>query len=356
MSINGPVLIVEQNTSGHRMHYVRLLLEEIDRGDCDAVILTSLGASKSPEWQLHLGGFTGKLKYLESHRLTAAGIRKLVLRMNVSHVVIPDGDRLCMEIGIRRKWPRQIGLSLLIMREFVQDSKFQAISDLRQKIKNALVQSADSVENVNVFLLKSSLWTGVSKRRVVKDPITLLGSDSNRDDILSNYGAESDRFWFGVLGAITPRKNLSVIVEALTGVTSTKIGLIVAGKISEEVQDQLPAVQKQCEEHGISLAIHDSLLEDLEFDSLVRSVDCLVVAHSNEGPSGIMGKAALAGTKVVAAGAMSLKQDCAAVPSLAIWTPLTTRGLTDALSRSVIARDPRPFTELSVRDFASVLL
>jgi hypothetical protein len=126
--------------------------------------------------------------------------------------------------------------------------------------------------------------------------------------------------------------------------------------MTQNVRNRLPELEQQLTESGIALVVHDRLLNDLELDSLVCAVDCVVLAHSNEGSSGVMGKAAAVGTRIAAAGAQSLKVDCRAAPQIAAWSSLKGPDLHRLLADSSSLESPTPSISSSARDFASALL
>ena len=107
---------------------------------------------------------------------------------------------------------------------------------------------------------------------------------------------------------------------------------------------------------GITVRLVDRVLTDIELDSAVVAADCLVLAHSNEGPSGLVGKAAAAGTRVLAAGAASLKTAAAALPDTATWCPLTPSTLAQALTTCAGQPRPAPRAGLDTLAFADALL
>ena len=350
------ILVVESNPLGHRLYYVRLIVEEIlARGD-SAVIATSLTGSETAEWKLHMSSLEGQIEVLERTCFSFAMITDLAKEVAAQHVVIPDGDTLALEIGRRRTWSSDFSISLLVMRERGQPFPIPGVASVKGTIKKILLFSANQVQGVRVCILKSSLWKGRSFLTIARDPVTLAGSVIERQTSADSWQLDSNRYWFGVLGAVTSRKNLPLVVEAISRLSSLNIGLVVAGKVAEDVWDALPQLREVLTRKAIPLVVHNRLLDDLELDSLVSAVDCVVLAHSNEGSSGIMGKAAVSGTRVVAAGARSLRTDCRANPSLSVWAPLDVVALAKVLEHTSSLARPAPIGGISSRDFASVLI
>jgi hypothetical protein len=97
------------------------------------------------------------------------------------------------------------------------------------------------------------------------------------------------------------------------------------------------------------------LLSDSELDSAIASVAVVAIAHSSEGPSGILGKAAASGVAVAAAGAVSLKEDIERL-SAGTWAPLTPEAFAKALQHAVAFPRAANAGLANGRDFASSLM
>jgi hypothetical protein len=85
---------------------------------------------------------------------------------------------------------------------------------------------------------------------------------------------------------------------------------------------------------GAELMIEDGMLSDESLDDAIAMSDCIIVAHTNEGPSGLLGKAAAAGTRVLAAGATTLRKDCMILGDSATWVPLDLQAMTRAVDET----------------------
>ncbi|WP_211879768.1 hypothetical protein [Pseudarthrobacter albicanus] len=350
------VLVVEPNATGHRLYYVRLIVEEILARGQVALVATAPKADSSPEWNLHLSHLVSQTEYLASSDFTPMGIAILANRLDVDHVVVPDGDPVAIEIGRRRAWPAKASITVLVMREHAQPSRIPGVARLKGILKNGLLRSANTVQGVTVCILKSPLWAGYSSLPVALDPVTLAGDAAERLDASKAWNLDSTRYWFGIVGAITARKNLPLVAAAIARLQGENVGLVLAGKVSDDVRATIPEIQEMLAQSGTSFIVENRLLSELEIDSLIAALDCVVLAHSNEGSSGIMGKAAMSGTRIAAAGARSLKSDCRAVPLMSAWVPLTEADVSYMLARSSTLGRPIPIDGVSSRDFASALI
>ncbi len=127
------------------------------------------------------------------------------------------------------------------------------------------------------------------------------------------WDLDDSRYWFGIIGAIDERKNVSLVMAAAQGLPPGQVGLLVAGRFSDATRESLREFGAELP-GGVRLV--DRVLTDEELDAAVAAVDCVVLAHSNEGPSGLFGKAVRAGTRILGAGAQSLRRDCEERPGM----------------------------------------
>jgi hypothetical protein len=97
----------------------------------------------------------------------------------------------------------------------------------------------------------------------------------------------------------------------------------------------------------------DRVLSDEEFDAAIVAADCIVLAYGNSGPSGVLGKAALAGTPVLAAGSKSLRREARRSAGSIRWVKLTPSRIgraMDALSDGPIHTAARKAADTSFVD------
>jgi hypothetical protein len=191
---------------------------------------------------------------------------------------------------------------------------------------------------------------------VARDPVTLSGDDRSVADLSEAWSIGQDRYWFGILGAISLRKNLTVVADALSGINNAPLGLLIAGRCDPEALESAKEALQRLEASGAHVRIVDRILDEVELDSAVKLVDAVVLAHSNEGPSGLLGKAAAAGTRIVAAGAKSLRVDAAMIPSIASWSPLQLDSLSRAFEDALQRPRPSALKGLGPADFTGALL
>jgi len=169
-------------------------------------------------------------------------------------------------------------------------------------------------------------------------------------DRLDAYG---ERYWIGVFGHITPRKNLSLILSSI--LDQSDVGLMIAGPIDAEVSEAIAPLLEKFAAGGGRVLHLSGFLTDAEFDSAISAVDCVVVAQSNEGPSGIVAKAAASGRRLVLAGAKSLKRDAQYLGEQATWSPLASVALSQAIRQASSLPEPRNTVNLGTEGFLAAL-
>ena len=214
------------------------------------------------------------------------------------------------------------------------------------RLKSVLLRRVARMRGVEVFFLRGAGRTSAADGalNVVEDPVTMASTTTSVAAVRRAWQLGGDRFWFGVIGAISKRKNVDLICQALAA-TDGRIGLLLAGLIAPDAQVDSERLE-QLAARGIEVRQVSQILSDIEIDSAVAAVDCVLLMHSNEGPSGILGKAAATGTRVVAGGAQSLRDDVTAL-HLGTWVPLDPPQMAEAFTR-IMRRCSGPSIQVDV--------
>jgi glycosyltransferase involved in cell wall biosynthesis len=349
------VMIVEGNPDGHRLYYASLLASTaLEYGD-RVTLATTAAALSSSEWSVHMGAVGDRLAVAELNDFSLDVVGNLADELEIDHVVVPDGDSFVFELSKGRRWSARGTVTALVMREKGQPSTIPGLAVMKTLAKNILLQLANLGPRVEVRVLKSAPWRGFSMLPISRDPVTLT-----RREMTQDCGALSilpdGSFWFGIIGAIGHRKNLPLVAAAIASLNRPDVGLVVAGQIEDGVLGQALPYLERIREAGGRVKIIDRILSDSEIDRIIAELDCAVLAHSNDSPSGILGKAVAAGTRIVAAGASTLRSDCRHIGSGAEWVRLDEQNLSEALARATRKPPPVPTRLASAGDFASSLL
>lgn len=349
------VLIIEPNHDGHRLSYVSLLVSAASAVGDHVVFATNSRVVASGEFEVHLGKFNSQLELVTNEDLSLAEIERLCRDLDIDHVVVPDGDSIAYALAKGHPWTWRGTITALVMREKGQPSRFLGVTSAKTAAKTVLLLAANLRPRIQVRVLKSAIWKGYSLLPVSRDPVTLSTFTETNGNSFAPILTDQF-FWFGILGKVSHRKNLPLVAAAIAAVNRRDIALVVAGQIEEGVLELAKPALQRIREGGGRVAIIDRLLSDKEMDDLLRRIDCVVLAHSNEGPSGILGKATAAGTRIVAAGASSLRSDCRNIGLGAEWTPLKESELSLALARAISQPGPLPSQNASAGEFAYGLL
>lgn len=345
------VLIVEDDFRGHRLSYVRIIAEAAMHRGYRVTLALPTDVLTTEEGRVFILDIVKRVDIVDLDSFDIGHLKELSESLGASVVVVPDADNLLLPLALGG-WPGRATLSVLAMRVTGQSG-----SRLRQLgqtlVKRLAVSAVGLLPRVRVHYLRSSL--SKPTRMGVLDPVHLNDTESSRQEAAALLSPHSDRIWYGVIGAVTVRKNLPLIVRALTELDPSGVALVVAGRIDPAVLLESEPYLKTLRDNGVPVVIEQSVLTEALFDALIATVDVVVIAHSNEGPSGVLSKAVAAGTCVVAAGARSLRRDVNA--AVGTWVPLELGPLADAL-RSAPNLFPSHATPrvATIDDFARRLL
>jgi len=347
------VLIVEPNPLGHRLHYVKLLIDECRSKGDQVHVLTTTDAVESAEWGVHLSNEKSAIIRRPSNEFSLSKIAEVSARLGVALTVVPEADHHLVSVA-RRGWSGPGALTLLAVRAEVQARPPLArMRPAKSFVKKTLIWAANLRPGVRFYALRSPLASRRGPIRWVADPVALSSSSECVDAIRNDLDSQGNRYWLGVFGAITPRKNHRLIVEAI--LDQPVIGLLIAGSVDPKVSSEVAPLFARFISNGGRLIQLPGPLSDTDFDSAIAAVDCVLVAHSNEGPSGIVIKAAASGRRLVLAGAKSLRRDAVCLGEQATWSKLDVAELRRAIRQAQRAPKPTSAVDLGDGEFRRAL-
>ncbi len=347
------ILIVAPDTGGHRLYYVRLLAEAALHKGHEVLLAAPLDEKFQEFAAVHLDHIAARLSFIDHSTFSAAAITRLAVTKDADLVIHPDGDELLMQLLRTRAIEPKVRWNLLVMRPQGQPSRSPGLVRLKSVVKLMIRLAANRHPNVEIYTLGSAGERSRS-RRTIPDPVTLSSSDTSVDLLRGDLKTSGDRYWFAVVGALDERKNIPMIANALVPLGAS-VGLVLAGRIAPPLLVEVDRALAEATAAGVAVRRMDRLLSDEELDTTVAAADCVVLAHSNEGSSGIFGKALAAGTRVVAAGARTLRADCRQASDSATWTPLRVESLTTAFREALGLPRPSP-NHHSASEFTESLL
>lgn len=353
-------LLIEQLGTGHRLFYLRLLAEAELAGGHEVTVAMPEAVRSLPEFRIHMSHLHERIEFLFIESLDLESIAQAAISCCASLTVVPDGDSTAYRLSRVGRWTGPGCIAVLVMREFAQPSRSATFTAARTIMKRILLTRVSQVKNVELRILKSATWSGHSRFRTTPDPVVLSASDAQAEELRRSWDVEADTYWFGMMGYITDRKNPILIAQALRLASSihpeSRLGLIVAGQVQPALKAELSLLFDSLAAAGVKVRVRDEALEDHELDGAVRLADCLVLAHSNEGPSGLLGKSAAAGTRVIASGASSLRSDIGSLGHGAHWCKLTVEDVAQAMGSALTQSAPLPSQVAGPTEFANSLL
>lgn len=347
------VLIVEPHSRGHRLHYVRFLIEGCHANLDRVVILTTKSAVESAEWRVHLEHHTPSVITQPAHAFGLDDIAHAAASLGADVTIVPDADGYVSQV-LLRGWSGPGMLTMLIMRGEVQPGPpFAWLRPAKTLVKRTLIWGADRRRNVRMYVLRSPLIPRRGPLHWLPEPVQLSCSPEQVETVRRQLDRDEGRYWIGVFGDITARKNLELITEAILEMPN--VGLLTAGPVDPEVSAAVSPLLEEFVSNGGMVRQIGGPLTDSEFDSAISAVDCVVAAHTNEGPSSVVLKAVASGRRLVLAGAESLRRDAARLPGQAVWTPLDARALRDAIEHARRAPEPADFVKPGCDEFVGSL-
>jgi hypothetical protein len=344
------VLIVQELWSGHRLSYVAALARRAASLGNEVHLLVRRDAVTSSEWRTHLQALASLLHVHFTDEFSPNVIREWEESLSASRIVVPDGDSLLPSLLSNRVRPTSTWV-ILSMRTRAQGVGVKPWRFLKTGLKAGLRAAVRRLCGVTVLELTSAV-NSRPRRFEVRDPIRLTANPALLASKKIEWNLSEAGFWFGVVGALDERKNLPLIVDALSRLRGADVGLLLAGRPTARVRDDLPDWSRILGDAQIRLRVIDRVLTDDELDAAVAAVDAVVIAHSNEGPSGILGKAAAAGTRVFAAGAQTLRRDVRSLPGAGLWTPLEPDSIVEGIVQCMSMDAPRPASVGTEKEFA----
>ncbi len=347
------VLVVEPNHRGHRLMYVRLLADAAAGLGARVVVVIAESALGSPEAQAHLSDLPAATAVRAEHELAVRDVERISREVHADRVVVPDGDRFALRVGLVGSWRGSGGLAVLVMRARRQPARLSALT---WAVKRRLLHRAAQVPRVDVVALVSALDTGPHAAPCAPDPVALCAGAADVEALRAAWDLSPDRYWFGVLGVVSGRKNLDLVLAALARSALQGVGVVVGGRLDAAVVEGTREVVDELRSRGVDVRVENRHLSNTEFDAAIAAVDCVIVAHDNEGPSGVLAKAVRAGTRVLAAGAHSLREDAALRPDVVSWSESTLVALVDHLRQVRGMPAPAPALDLGSEDFCRALL
>jgi glycosyltransferase involved in cell wall biosynthesis len=339
-------LIVEPDPGGHRFQAVANVARLAAR-DGEVVLLTSRGATGRPEFENFLADRALEVdeRFPVIHPPTAellAAIAEHARSRDVARVVVMDADQ-----SLKRWWylaPRVLRGVRPRPRVVFMLTRYPARLRLADRVgwklrvtKASLALAAmatGSLHRVAGFAGREDLASGWLVKRA-RDPAICGAHSRDRAALRAQLGLPLDRRLVGIFGVIGDRKNVPFVLDALIA-AGNDTDLLLAGAVREGTPAWLDGLAP---ERRRRVLVCDGFLADDELDRYVASSDAVAIALTNNGPSGIMGKALAAGVPVVTAGSVVRARELD-VTRAGVATEFTVPAFAAAVRR--VLDDPAP--------------
>lgn len=340
-------VIVEPDPNGHRFQAVANVTAVASETD-EVLLLTSTGASTSEEFDVYLAGARLSVEevfdqiYPPTAQMARAVAEKARV-LDVSTAVVMDADQSLKRWfyvarrefrGLGRRKPRVV----FMLTRYPAKLKLTDRVGWKLRIPKATLAVAamatGTVHHVAGFAGRDDMAKGWIVKRT-RDPEICTAHSRDRVAIRTELGLPLDRRIVGIFGLLSDRKNAPLVLDALKAAGLDDVDLLLAGSVQPEVHAWLDALPEADRNRVI---VQDGFLTNELMDKLVAAVDACPIALTNNGPSGIMGKASAAGVPVITAGSEVRARELVATDGgeVAEMTPESI----GAAIRRVFERDP----------------
>lgn len=340
------ILVVEDKFAGHWLYYVQHIVKNVPEA-WKSVLLTSADVLNSSQFeQLGLGDCFDSI-LLGPQRIRWSNIRQIAEATEASNIVVPAADKYLIEALFARR-PRAL-VSFLVMRSRPQQDLALLRRVLFLVVKVTCIFGL-RLRGFRVLRLVSSLETPRSGRTVA-DPVSI-------DNVGGSSPLPGGVSWVSIIGRISTRKNVPLVADSvrLAQADEHDLGLVVAGQCEDQVVVQLAAVAEEFARVRIPLCVINRPLDESELNAIIVHSRAVVVAHGNEGPSGIVAKAVALGTPVVAAGAQALRADAERRPDSVLWSQLASEAIGANLIKAAALKPAQGENRTTARDFVRSLI
>lgn len=303
-------VLVEPDPSGHRFQAVANVAA-VARRTSEVILLTSDVGLAAESFEVLLKGtdIEVRQRFSDVHPPTrdmARSIAEVAREREVVTAVVMDADQSLKKwfwvarsefSGLGARKPRVIFMLTRYPAKLGLRDVFGWKLRLSKGLLTLLAMLTGTLERTVGFAGREDMSSGWLVKRA-RDPAICTAHSRDRETLRTKHGLPTDRTLVGIFGVVGERKNAPMILAALAA-EGIDADLILAGKIAPEVAEWLDSLSAEQRGHVI---VRPGFLPDAELDELVAAADVVPLALTNNGPSGIMGKALAAGVPVVTAG------------------------------------------------------
>ncbi|PZS29888.1 MAG: hypothetical protein DLM58_14685 [Pseudonocardiales bacterium] len=304
-------VIVEPDHGGHRFQAVANVATLAARTD-EILLLTSVGAASTEEFRSYLSDVPMKVDerfdgIYPPTRAMAGAVAQICRTNAVSTVVVMDADQ-----SLKRWWlvaaqefrglphrPRVVFMLTRYPAKLRLTDHFGWALRISKGTLALVAMTTGTLHRVAGFAGRDDLSRGWLVKRA-RDPAICTAHSRDRAKLRADLDLPAQRRLVGIFGVLTARKNAPMALDAVLA-TGAATDLLLAGSVQPDVADWLATLPESGRRRVI---VRDGFLSNDLLDRLVAAADVVVIALTNNGPSGIMGKALAAEVPVVSAGSV----------------------------------------------------
>lgn len=359
-------VIIEPDTAGHHLQSVANLYP-VARESGPVLLLTARGARQDPEF----AAFLGEIADLEVREVfdgkrpptrdIVTVLRDVCREREVGTAVHMDADQ-----ALKRWWflvPRVFGLRrrprmVFMLTRYPARLRLDDVVGWRLRLPKAVLAAValltGSLHRVVGYAGRDDTARGWIVKRV-RDPDLCLAHARDRAAIRAELGLPADRVIVGIFGLISERRNAPLVWEAMRHVDLDG-DLLLAGAQDPDVQEWVASVESTPRRRIICF---EGFLPNELIDRLVAASDVAPLPLTNNGPSGIMGKAIAAGVPIVTAGSVVRARELQAADAGEV-AEMTPESIGAAIVRVLERSDGQPWSSrippVTAESYSRILL
>jgi hypothetical protein len=339
-------VLVEPDPGGHRFQWVSHVVRGL-AGKEDVLLLTSTGATATDAYT----NFLAPLEVTAVERFdgiypSPAEIGRALVEVHeetpIHRWVVMDADQLVKRWWLDAPRPlrgrRHTPYGVLVMTRFpprILPDRHLLWLRSTKSLLTLLAMARGSARRMAYVAGRDQHRQGLLFKRL-RDPALCSAHARDRAELRAKAELPQDRRLIGILGLIDVRKNVPLVGEAVFA-AGPDVDLLLAGGLSDDVVEWIESLPP---ERRARVHVRSGFLSDDELDALTACCDVVTIVQQNPGPSGIMGKAQVAGVPVLSAGSHARRREAAALGS-GIHTETTVDAIAAGL-RTLLARGSAP--------------
>ena len=254
------ILIFELCSSGHRLQYVRAMLDSFRHLSTDIILAASANVVSTVEYGVHLSSVEYSFTLDTSTCFSSAGAMKtsfksflnfyrIVKKYNPDYIYVPFADGLSQFMGMARlvgisPLNSDMRLEMLIMRGRIPYEQTGLLNRLKTYgwLKATECSGADAIHFLNPLqfsAIKNQKSKLAKKARIIPEPVEKMEIMS-RSEAREQLGIPTEGRYIVCLGRLDLRKGIDLLLRAYANASlAVNDRLLLLGKVTSEIKDIL---------------------------------------------------------------------------------------------------------------------